>query len=139
MKGFGSTIVFCILVQIAFGKIPEWLPPDMMDMVQGDKNRCMSEHGTSQAVIDDASEGKFIEDRSLSCYMYCLFESFSLADEDGNVDADLLSSLMPEHIQTAALDVFGACGNAAGSDPCDKFYKMAVCAYAKRPDIWFMI
>ncbi|XP_043482799.1 pheromone-binding protein-related protein 6-like [Leptopilina heterotoma] len=139
MKGFRSLLVLCILVHVAIGKIPEWIPPEMMDMVKGDKTRCMNEHGTTEAMIQDASEGKFIDDHSLSCYMFCLFDAFSLADEDGNVDADLLSSLMPEKIQAIALEVFGTCGDIGADNPCDKFYKMAVCAYAKRPDIWFMV
>lgn len=27
---------------------PDWIPPEILDMVKDDKERCMSEHGTKQ-------------------------------------------------------------------------------------------
>lgn len=91
---------------------PDWVPPEVFDLVAEDKARCMSEHGTTQgqqnsrsendqrilkknfeksrsikiifqsslnaAQIDDVDKGNLVNEPSITCYMYCLLEAFSL-------------------------------------------------------------
>ncbi|KAF3430477.1 hypothetical protein E2986_07428 [Frieseomelitta varia] len=36
------------LQTILVNAVPDWVPPEIFDMVADDKARCMSEHGTTQ-------------------------------------------------------------------------------------------
>ncbi|XP_033213373.1 pheromone-binding protein-related protein 6-like [Belonocnema kinseyi] len=136
---FSVLLTIFLHTVLVVAKPPDWIPQEMLDMVQNDKQRCMAEHGTTQELIDKVNEGELPNDRTLTCYMFCLFDSFSLADEDGNIDVDLLVSILPENLQAPAGEVFGACNNQPGADICDKMYNIGKCAQTKRPDLWFMI
>ena len=119
--------------------VPDWVPPEVLDMVQDDKERCMGEHGTSQAQIDEVDNGNILNEPSITCYMYCLLEAFSLADEDGNLETDMLLGLLPDNLQEKATDVLGKCTPTVGSDNCEKIYNLAKCVQGIVPELWFIV
>ncbi|XP_060817737.1 pheromone-binding protein-related protein 6-like [Bombus pascuorum] len=127
------------LQTIFVNAVPDWIPPEIFDMVAEDKARCMSEHGTTQAQIDEVDQGVLKDDRSITCYMFCLLEAFSLVDDEGDIDADMLLGLLPDQFQARAESVMSKCTPAAGSDKCDKIYNLAKCAMAEAPDVWFIV
>ncbi|XP_020289884.1 uncharacterized protein LOC109857704 [Pseudomyrmex gracilis] len=118
---------------------PDWVPPEMLEMVQSDKERCMAEHGTTQALIDEVNDGKLTEDRSITCYMNCLLDAFSLVDEEGNLEAEMLISVIPAEFQEIGNKILNKCAHQDGTDPCDKIYKVAKCVQATVPELWFMV
>ncbi|XP_031833781.1 odorant binding protein 1 [Nomia melanderi] len=122
-----------------FAGVPDWIPPEVIDMVQDDKNRCMAEHGTQEAEIAEVQAGRITSARSITCYMYCLLEAFSLVDDEGNLESDMLMGLLPENLQDTAESVLAKCTPAAGADPCEKIYNLAVCVYNTVPDLWFVV
>ncbi|XP_076376470.1 odorant binding protein 1 [Megalopta genalis] len=119
--------------------VPDWVPPEIIDMVQDDKQRCMEEHGTSEAMIQEVAQGKISSDRSITCYMYCLLEAFSLVDDEANLETDMLMGILPEHLQDLAEQILGKCNPAAGSDNCEKMYNLAVCVQQAVPEMWFIV
>nr|UEN71174.1 odorant-binding protein 9 [Gregopimpla kuwanae] len=68
-------------IRHASAALPEWVTQDIIDMVHDDKERCMQEHGTTQDLIDKVNDGNIVNERTLTCYMNCLFESFGVVSE----------------------------------------------------------
>ncbi|XP_014605087.1 PREDICTED: uncharacterized protein LOC106787327 isoform X3 [Polistes canadensis] len=118
---------------------PDWVPPEMIEMVAGDKARCMEEHGTSQALIDQVNDGNLVNDRSLSCYMYCMLEAFSLVDEEGNLESEMLLGFIPDNFKEMGTDVLNACAKQDGADGCERVFNVAKCVQQKVPELWFMV
>ncbi|KAI4475673.1 hypothetical protein M0802_015073 [Mischocyttarus mexicanus] len=111
----------------------------MIEMVAGDKARCMEEHGTTQALIDQVNDGNLVNDRSLSCYMYCMLESFSLVDEEGNLESEMLLGFIPDNLKDMGTDVLNACAKQDGADGCERVFNVAKCVQQKVPELWFMV
>ncbi|XP_044007065.1 general odorant-binding protein 69a-like [Aphidius gifuensis] len=134
-------IFFGILLQAVFitAKLPDFITPDMVAMVADDKAKCMGLHGTTEALIDQVNEGTIVNDRAITCYMHCLFETFGVIDEDGELEVEMLVGMFPESIQDAGRELFNKCASQTGSDDCDKVFNIAKCVQQTRPDMWFMI
>ncbi|XP_054000124.1 general odorant-binding protein 69a-like [Hylaeus anthracinus] len=141
MDAKGALLVLAIVcVQAMFvHAVPEWVPEEVFEMVADDKQRCMSEHGTTQAQIDDVGVGKMENNPSITCYMYCLLEAFSLVDEEANLETDMLLGIIPEHLHETASKVLGACTPTTGTDNCNKIFNLGKCVYAQVPDLWFIV
>ncbi|EFN89245.1 Pheromone-binding protein-related protein 1 [Harpegnathos saltator] len=107
----------------------------MLEMVQGDKERCMAEHGTSQDLIDQVNDGHLSDDRSITCYMNCLLDAFSLVDEEGDLEADMLISVIPEQYQEIGTKLLTKCAKQDGADPCEKIFKVAQCVQGTVPEV----
>ncbi|XP_058795249.1 general odorant-binding protein 69a-like [Phymastichus coffea] len=118
---------------------PDWISPEILEMVQADKARCMGEHGTTEALIEEVNQGHLPDDKAITCYMYCLFEAFSLVDEDGELEVEMLVGFLPENMQGVASELIDACAKEQGTDVCNKMYVVAKCVQQRRPDLWFMI
>jgi len=136
-----SVILGVVLLQAIYVSAgpPDWIPPEMLEMVQGDKERCMAEHGTSQTLIDEVNDGKLTNDRSLTCYMNCLLDAFSLVDEEGNLEAEMLISVIPAEFQEIGNKILNKCARQDGADACEKIYEVAKCVQGTVPELWFMV
>ncbi|EZA48953.1 ObirObp1 [Ooceraea biroi] len=137
-----SVIVAVVLLQaiyVSAGGPPDWVPPEMLEMVQGDKKRCMGEHGTSQALIDEVNNGNLADDRSIACYMHCMLDAFSLVDEEGNLETEMLLGVIPEQFLELATELLNKCAVQEGADGCEKVFKIAKCVQATKPELWFMV
>ncbi|XP_043802626.1 general odorant-binding protein 69a-like [Apis laboriosa] len=138
-QAFIHSLALLCLQTIFVSAAPDWVPPEVFDMVADDKARCMGEHGTTQAQIDEVDKGKLVNEPSITCYMYCLLEAFSLVDDDANVDEDMMLGLLPDHLQERAQSIMGKCLPTSGSDNCNKIYNLAKCVQESAPDVWFII
>ncbi|XP_076276130.1 odorant binding protein 1 isoform X3 [Lasioglossum baleicum] len=119
--------------------VPDWLPPEIIDMVQDDKQRCMEEHGTTEEQIQQVMQGNIPNDRSITCYMYCLLEAFSLVDDEANLESDMLMGFLPENLLDTAAQVMAKCTPGAGADNCERLHSIAVCVYEAVPELWFIV
>jgi len=99
----------------------------------------MTEHGTAQALIDEVNDGKLTNDRTITCYMNCLLDAFSLVDEEGNLEAEMLISVIPDEYQKIGTDILNKCAVQEGADACEKIYNVAKCVQATVPELWFMV
>ncbi|KAG6803427.1 odorant binding protein 1 precursor [Apis mellifera caucasica] len=138
-QAFIYSLALLCLHAIFVNAAPDWVPPEVFDLVAEDKARCMSEHGTTQAQIDDVDKGNLVNEPSITCYMYCLLEAFSLVDDEANVDEDIMLGLLPDQLQERAQSVMGKCLPTSGSDNCNKIYNLAKCVQESAPDVWFVI
>nr|QNL14931.1 odorant-binding protein 5 [Aulacocentrum confusum] len=138
-------IVNCVLLGIILqaglvpAKRPDFVTDEMVAMIKDDKDRCMQEHGTTEALIERVNDGDIPNDKAITCYMYCLFESFSVIDEDGVLEADMLTGFFPEDIQAKGGPILSACASQDGADNCEKVYNIAKCVHSKMPEMWFMV
>lgn len=99
----------------------------------------MSEHGTTQAQIDEVNDGVLVHSKAIGCYMYCMLDAFSLADEEGNLEAEMLISFLPEDLQEMGTNILNKCAKQDGEDNCDKIFNVAKCVQAEVPELWFMV
>ncbi|XP_066593442.1 general odorant-binding protein 69a-like [Prorops nasuta] len=118
---------------------PSWITDEIVEMLATDKKNCMAEHGTTEEQIDSVNNGQAPVDRSITCYMYCMFDTFAVVDEDGVLDWETLSSFFPEEIQQKATAAFKACHAPSGDDNCDKMKNLAQCIYEHDPSMLFMV
>ncbi|XP_029055084.2 general odorant-binding protein 69a-like [Osmia bicornis bicornis] len=132
---FALLYVQTVIVRAA----PDWLPPELLEMVQDDKARCMSEHGTKQEQVEEVDKGIFKNEPSITCYMYCMLEAFSLVDDEADLEKDMMIGLLPESIQERADTVVSKCVPTTGADNCEKIFNLATCVYTGAPDVWFMV
>nr|QDJ95961.1 odorant-binding protein 18 [Encarsia formosa] len=135
----GVFMVLAVCLQAISANRPDFITDEVMEMIKDDKARCMAEHGTTEALIDEVNNGHLPNDKALTCYMFCLFEAFSLVDEDANLEVDMLIGFLPESMQSIAHDLIEKCAHKSGADPCDKIFNMAKCVQDERPDLWFMV
>ncbi|XP_043283074.1 general odorant-binding protein 69a-like [Venturia canescens] len=120
--------------------LPDFVTPEIIEMVHDDKIRCMDKFGTDQGMIDQVNTGTILNDPKLTCYMHCLFESFGVIDEDsGDFEYEMLLGFFPDDIQAQGRDILSSCAEQDGADLCDKVYKIATCIQAKAPTMWFML
>nr|QOV03019.1 odorant binding protein 3 [Apocheima cinerarius] len=87
------------LILLAFGNCGKDKPvfcDDAKEIIQTVHDACVANTGVSEEDIANCEKGIFKEDTKLKCYMFCLFEEASLADEDGIVDYEMMLSLIPE-------------------------------------------
>ncbi|KAL2712193.1 general odorant-binding protein 83a-like [Vespula squamosa] len=146
-KLFFAVFVVLISMKNVNAGPPDWVPAELLEMVAGDKSRCMEEHGTTQALIDQVNDGNLVNDRALSCYMFCLLDAFSLVnsifdlivDEEGNLEAEMLLGFLPENLVAKGTDILNACAKQDGADGCDRVFNVAKCVQAKVPELWFMV
>ncbi|KAJ8664399.1 hypothetical protein QAD02_006061 [Eretmocerus hayati] len=117
----------------------DFITPEIMEMIRPDKERCMAEHGTTEELIQEVNDGHLPDDRRITCYAFCLFEAFSLIDDEGTLEVEMLIGFIPDEYKAVAHDLIEHCAHETGTDVCNKMYKMAKCVQAKRPDLWFMI
>ncbi|XP_012277309.1 pheromone-binding protein-related protein 6 [Orussus abietinus] len=141
MKGFGTVFVAASLLQIVLvsAKVPDWVTPEMLAMVKDDKETCMSTHSTTQDMIDQVDNGFVPDIRSLKCYMHCLFEAISMIDEDGNLEVELMTGMLPENMQDDARNVLDKCSKEDGADECEKVYNIATCIGKANPKLMVII
>ncbi|XP_014213665.1 pheromone-binding protein-related protein 6-like [Copidosoma floridanum] len=137
-----SVVVLVCCLQAVFvsaGKRPDFVTDEMMEIVRPDKEKCMAEHGTTEDLIDEVNDGHLQDNRAITCYMHCLFEAFSLIDDDGELEVEMLVGFIPEEFKAVAEDLIEHCAHLKGTDPCNTMFVMAKCVQDKRPDLWFMV
>ncbi|XP_017879377.1 general odorant-binding protein 69a-like [Ceratina calcarata] len=140
--GTKPVLSFLVLIcshAVFVAALPDWVPPEVMDMIADDKARCMGEHGTTQAQIDEVAGGKLENNPSITCYMYCLLEAFSLVDDEANIDIDMLMGILPENLVDKATTILNKCGSqATGADNCEKMFNLGKCVMEAAPELWFV-
>nr|XP_012136538.1 PREDICTED: general odorant-binding protein 69a-like isoform X3 [Megachile rotundata] len=125
-------------------------------MIADDKSRCMSEHGTKQEEIDEVSAGVIKNEPSITCYMYCMLEAFSLVsfrddrlssslsqrklfcfqvDDEAQLETEMMVGLLPESLQDKANNVLSKCTPTSGTDNCNKIFNLATCVQQSAPDV----
>nr|QHN69066.1 odorant binding protein 9 [Sirex nitobei] len=132
-------LTLCFQTILIRAKLPDWAPPDIIELVAEDKKRCMDEHKVDQATIDKADNGDIPNEQNIKCYMHCMMESFSVVDEDGEIEEETFVGFLPEQFQTKARQSLSACANKGGADPCDKLYNTMMCFIPLAPELWYVL
>ncbi|XP_003701453.1 odorant binding protein 1 [Megachile rotundata] len=138
-KGGLLLLAIVYLQTVLVRAAPDWIPPEIYDMIADDKSRCMSEHGTKQEEIDEVSAGVIKNEPSITCYMYCMLEAFSLVDDEAQLETEMMVGLLPESLQDKANNVLSKCTPTSGTDNCNKIFNLATCVQQSAPDVWFMV
>nr|ALS03857.1 odorant-binding protein 9 [Ectropis obliqua] len=133
--------VFLALIAVAYcGKDKPVFTDEMNEIIQTIHDACVGNTGVSEEDITNCENGIFKEDPKLKCYMFCLLEESSLADEDGVVDYDMLLSLIPEEYYDRTSKMILGCKHedAPGKDKCQSAFDVHKCSYQKDPDLYFL-
>ncbi|XP_045770619.1 general odorant-binding protein 83a-like [Maniola jurtina] len=136
-----ALLVFLVLVSFGHGakEKPE-LGEEIKEIIEHVHNECVGKTGVAEEDIVNCENGIFKEDNKLKCYMFCLLEEGSLVDEDGNVDYDLMISLIPEKYTDRVRKMINACKHhdTPGKDNCQRAFDVHKCSYAADPNFYFL-
>nr|UQJ72437.1 odorant binding protein 1 [Trissolcus basalis] len=136
-----NAIVCVAVIQatLVIAKRPDFIDDDMMEMIKEDKAQCMQEHGTTEDMIEKASEGNIPNDSHITCYISCLLTRLGMLTDDGAIDADMMLSVVPDEIQDKAQQVLEKCGALTGTNNCERMYNAAQCILKNCPEMWFIV
>ncbi|XP_049878071.1 general odorant-binding protein 83a-like [Pectinophora gossypiella] len=113
---------------------------EIREIIQHVHNTCVDKTGAAEEDITNCENGIFKEDQKLKCYMFCLLEEASLADEDGIVDYDMLVSLIPEQYYDRVTKMIFGCKHldTPDKDKCQRAFDVHKCSYNKDPSFYFL-
>ncbi|OWR51006.1 odorant binding protein 5 [Danaus plexippus plexippus] len=115
-----SLLLYLAMLTLCYGakEKPE-LSEEIKEIIQHVHNECVGKTGVAEEDIANCENGIFKEDMKLKCYMFCLLEEGSLVDDDGNVDYDMMVSLIPDQYTDRVLNMINGCKHLVLSISCD--------------------
>ncbi|XP_038207751.1 pheromone-binding protein-related protein 6-like [Zerene cesonia] len=116
------------------------LSDEIKEIIEHVHNECVGLTGVAEEDIANCENGIFKEDNKLKCYMFCLLEEGSLVDDDGNVDYDMMISLIPEQYTERVTKMITACKHldTKDKDKCQRAFDVHQCSYKQDPDVSFL-
>nr|ATO59033.1 odorant binding protein 6 [Schistocerca gregaria] len=130
-----ATVVILLLV----AAVVRGQDDDMKEMMEQLHQSCLGESGASDANIDEARKGNFIEDGNLKCYMKCIFVQMTCMSDDGVFDADTAIAMLPDNLKDVASKALTACKDEKGSDACDTAFKINQCLFKQAPKDYILV
>ncbi|XP_068626352.1 general odorant-binding protein 83a-like [Battus philenor] len=133
--------VFCIFIAIVHcGKEKLELSDEINEIIQHVHNECVAKTGVAEEDITNCENGIFKEDPKLKSYMYCLLEEASLIDDDGNIDYDMMVSLIPDQYFDRVHKMIFSCKHldTPDKDKHQRIFEVHKCSYEKDPDFYFL-
>ncbi|WP_248786246.1 pheromone/general odorant binding protein, partial [Escherichia coli] len=77
-------------------------------------------------------------DPKLKCYIKCFMEIAGMYSE-GEVDAEAVLAVLPDHMKQKLEPVVRACGTQRGADDCDTAYLTHVCWQRTNKADYFLV
>ncbi|XP_059051888.1 general odorant-binding protein 83a-like [Achroia grisella] len=110
---------------------------EIMEIVH---NECVTKTKVAEEDITNCENGIFKDDVKLKCYLFCVVEELNLVDDDGQVDYDMLVSLIPEEYRQRSTVMIDGCKHldTNNKDNCQKAFDVHKCSYAIDPDFYFI-
>ncbi|KAJ2947832.1 hypothetical protein O0L34_g9619 [Tuta absoluta] len=135
-----ASILLLLLTNAYGGKERPEFSPEIQEIIQHLHNQCRDKTEVAEADIANCENGIFKEDNKLKCYMFCLMEEASLADEEGVIDYDMMVSLIPEQYYDRVSKMIFGCKHldTPEKDKCQKTFDVHKCSYDKDPDFYFL-
>nr|AFD34173.1 odorant binding protein 5 [Argyresthia conjugella] len=133
--------IFVLLIAIASAaKEKPVFSEEIREIIEHVHNECAGKTGVAEEDIANCENGVFKEDPKLKCYMYCLLEEASVADEHGVVDYDMMVSLIPEEYTERVTKMIFGCKHldTPDKDKCQRAFDVHKCSYEKDPDFYFL-
>nr|AHB59662.1 odorant-binding protein 11 [Sogatella furcifera] len=100
--------------------------------------QCVTETGTSEDLVNKATNGDFAEDENLKCYVKCIWSTLTVMDDDGNFDVGVLEVMLPADMKDIVMKAMSACIGAGGGSPCEKAFAVTKCLYKEAPADFFL-
>ncbi|XP_013134607.1 PREDICTED: general odorant-binding protein 83a-like [Papilio polytes] len=116
------------------------LSDEIKEIIQHVHNECVAKTGVAEEDITNCENGIFKEDTKLKWYMYCLLEEASLIDDEGNVDYDMMVSLIPEQYFDRVHKMIFSCKHldTPDKDKYQRVFDVHKCSYEKDPNFYFL-
>ncbi|CAG9117719.1 hypothetical protein JYU34_003528 [Plutella xylostella] len=134
-------LLFSMLIAAVFGgKSKPEFSEEIKEIIQHVHNECVGKTGVAEDDITNCENGVFKDDQKLKCYMFCLLEEASVADENGVVDYEMMISLIPEDYTERVSKMIMACKHldTPDKDKCQRAFDVHKCSYEKDPDLYFL-
>ncbi|XP_050666317.1 general odorant-binding protein 83a-like [Leptidea sinapis] len=138
-----SPALLVVVALLAFGHAAKEKPElsdEIKEIIEHVHNECVAKTAVAEVDIANCENGIFKEDNKLKCYMFCLLEEGSLVDDDGNVDYDLMISLIPEQYTERVTKMIFACKHldTPDKDKCQRAFDVHQCSYKQDPNFYFL-
>nr|CAD7415964.1 unnamed protein product [Timema poppensis] len=108
---------------------------DMEEMSRMLHNSCRDEIGIEEDVITACRKGEFPDDPKLKNYMKCVLTQAAVMNDAGDIDFDMMMSMLPDNLKEAASRVAVACKELVGADAAEKAYSFNKCFYKSEPSV----
>ncbi|XP_014356166.1 general odorant-binding protein 83a-like [Papilio machaon] len=133
-------VFFTLIVFGRTGKEKPELSDEIKEIIQHVHNECVAKTGVAEEDITNCENGIFKEDTKLKRYMYCLLEEASLIDDDGNVDYDMMVSLIPDQYFDRVHKMIFSCKHldTPDKDKYQRVFDVHKCSYEKDPNFYFL-
>ncbi|XP_017781595.1 PREDICTED: general odorant-binding protein 72-like [Nicrophorus vespilloides] len=129
------SVVLINSVALAYNKIPDCF----MDVASGIRSKCQEETGVDLAVVDRMMDGEFSAEKSVSCYLGCILNSFGVYKPDGYIDYDRLLLGFSDDLKPAYKAMYDICKEYKGEDMCETALISNKCYYNYNKDIYFVL
>nr|QHN69051.1 odorant binding protein 10 [Sirex noctilio]QHN69067.1 odorant binding protein 10 [Sirex nitobei] len=137
MKNLIAIICLLQVTIVLCGTRPSFVSDEMIMTAASVVNACQTQTGVATADIEAVRNGKWSEERSLKCYMYCLWEQFGLVDDKSDLSLNGMLTFFQRipayriEVQTAVNECKGISKYLVHGDNCEYAYVFNKC-YAKR-------
>nr|QIJ45748.1 odorant binding protein [Glyphodes pyloalis] len=106
------------------------------------RKSCQPKNNAADEKIDPLSEGVFIDEKEVKCYMACIMKmANTMKNGKPNYEAAIkqVDLLLPEDIKQPAKEALAACKKVPDDykDPCDAAFHVTKCIYNHNPSIFF--
>ncbi|XP_063227116.1 B1 protein [Bacillus rossius redtenbacheri] len=112
---------------------------ELEDMKKMLHETCQKEIKADEGLIGRAQKGDFVEDPKLKDYMKCVFTQLAVMNEAGEMDYDMMMSMMPDEIKVQGQKVVADCRGTTGETPGDVAMNFNKCFFKSQPSIYFLI
>ncbi|XP_045773896.1 general odorant-binding protein 72-like [Maniola jurtina] len=106
------------------------------------RKSCQPKNNVPDEKVDRISEGVFIEEKEVMCYVACIMKmANAIKNNKLNYEASMKQAdlLLPEEIKQPAKDAITACIKVADSykDICEASFFVTKCIYNHNPAVFF--
>lgn len=112
---------------------------EVQEMAKMVRDSCVGETNADVSLIEKISAGApLTPDPVLKCYIKCTMETIGMMS-DGEMDLNVVMSLLPEDLKNKHGAGLQACGTKKGADDCDTAYLTQVCWQNAAKEDYFLV
>ncbi|GAB0094924.1 hypothetical protein DMENIID0001_102500 [Sergentomyia squamirostris] len=127
-----ACLAFLAISTVHGGKIE--IPEEYREGARLLHNHCVAQTGVDEQLIYESVGGYLPDDRTLQCYIDCLFRSTGLIDDDGHILFAEIAHIFPTEIKEIILAVTEKCKTVHGKDECETTYLTVKCYFEADPE-----
>uniref|UniRef100_A0A1B0CTT1 Uncharacterized protein n=2 Tax=Lutzomyia longipalpis TaxID=7200 RepID=A0A1B0CTT1_LUTLO len=132
-KVYLSAVAFLLAICVGCGAKVE-IPEELREGARLLHEHCVAQTNVDESLILASVNGYLPDDRTLQCYIDCLFRTTGLIDENGHILFEEIAHLLPTEIKEIIVAVTSKCRTIHGKDECETAYLTVKCYFEADPE-----